>query len=250
MKVEIKNDLLFIDGKQVPYKNTPYKRGKMNPTYGVIHFTADNNPQSTIDWFMKLGRENPSSAHLLIDRSGNVTQFGKFTEILWHAGASKWKGIVGLNSHSIGIELTNLGVTPKSSTSAFLMHKNELVNRWWQKYTEEQIIVLKHVCDALIGNYKLIDLIGHDDIAPGRKQDPGPAFPWERIKPISSNEKLEFVTTSDLNLRSGSGVNFNIITVIPKNSTVESIGSHAGDFVNVIYNGINGFVAQKYLKIK
>lgn len=241
MNFEIKDGLLFLDGKQVPFINTPNKRGTMMPSFLIIHFTADNNPASTINWF-----KNPvaqASAHILIDREGKVTQFGKFTEILWHAGKSEWKGIVGLNSHSIGVELTNLGATANKPGSVFLKHKNEANPRYWQTYPDKQIDVLKAVSDCLVATYKLKDIIGHDDISPIRKSDPGPAFPWNRIKA----DKTTYITSTDVNLRSGPSTSTEVIKILKKGSSVLVVGEE-GDFKKVVTDCKTiGFVAQKYL---
>lgn len=244
-KFTVSNGLLYQDGVQVRFVATPNKRGTMVPEYLIEHYTADSAPSSTINWF-----QNPkaqASAHLLIDREGKVVQFGKFTDVLWHAGVSTWKGIVGMNSHSIGIELTNLG---RSGTAhpgfVKLTHKNESQPAYWQEYTEEQIKVCKAVSDCLVETYKLKDILGHEDISPNRKSDPGPAFPWDIIKPEQKEDNL-FVTTSDLNLRSGAATTFDIALTIKKGEVVtEKV--RVGAWSNVTYNGICGWVSNQYLK--
>ncbi len=103
------------------------------------------------------------SAHLLIRRDGEVTQFVPFTERAWHAGASQYRGRSRCNDFSIGIELEGEDETP---------------------YDERQYQVLPRVLQALMQAYPDIsarDIAGHCDVAPGRKLDPGPAFDWLRL---------------------------------------------------------------------
>ncbi len=185
----------------------------------------------------------------MIDRSGNVTQFGAFNEILWHAGASSWKGLIGMNSRSIGIELTNLGGSSENKKGfVFLKHKNEQNSRYWQSYTEEQLSVLKAVSECLVKQYKIIDILGHDDIAPGRKSDPGPAFPWSLLK----DSRPVMRTTASVNFRTGPGMNFLVIQVIPRGTSVFvdlSEGNNNSEFQKVEFNGKIGYVSKKYLSL-
>lgn len=101
------------------------------------------------------------SAHLLIDRHGEVTQFVPFDKRAWHAGASEYCGRENCNDFSIGIELEGTDETP---------------------YTESQYNKLVDVVSGLIATYPSLSkqtIVGHSDIAPGRKTDPGPAFDWD-----------------------------------------------------------------------
>ena len=241
--MEIKNGLLYVDGRPVFFASTPNKRGAMLPSYLVIHYTGDNSPASTISWFKDPRAQ--ASAHLLIDRNGGITQFGKFTEVLWHAGASTWKGINGMNSHSIGIELTNLGrLSHETDDSVHVIYKNEPEPTYWQKYTDVQIKVLHEVADLLVKTYTLKEIVGHDDIAPGRKIDPGAAFPWDEFKNIDTKERT---VKTNLNLRSGAGTGYPVITVIPAGDTVEELAS-LGSWSLVTYGNEKGYVSNQYLK--
>ncbi len=103
------------------------------------------------------------SAHCLIERAGNITQFVSFLNRAWHAGISSWKGEQACNDFSIGIELEGT---------------DEL------SYTDPQYEQLNALLGSLISHYPTITndaICGHSDIAPGRKTDPGPAFDWTRI---------------------------------------------------------------------
>jgi len=108
------------------------------------------------------------SAHLLIDRLGQITQFVPFDKRAWHAGRSCYDGRENCNDFSIGIELEGTDETP---------------------YTDAQYRVLAQVTRALMTAYPAITpqrICGHSDIAPGRKTDPGPAFDWTCFRQLLS----------------------------------------------------------------
>ena len=103
------------------------------------------------------------SSHLLISRRGLVTQFVPFDRRAWHAGESSHRGRSNCNDYSIGIELEGTDRT---------------------RYTDSQYRRLKEALDVLFSRYPRLSLagvVGHAEIAPGRKTDPGPAFDWPRL---------------------------------------------------------------------
>jgi AmpD protein len=103
------------------------------------------------------------SAHLLVRRDGELVQFVPFTERAWHAGESSFRGRAQCNDFSIGIELEGEDETA---------------------YDDRQYDVLSAVVQATCSAYPHISarqLVGHCDVAPGRKGDPGPAFDWLRL---------------------------------------------------------------------
>ncbi|MFM8356289.1 MAG: 1,6-anhydro-N-acetylmuramyl-L-alanine amidase AmpD [Gammaproteobacteria bacterium] len=103
------------------------------------------------------------SAHLLIDRHGRIVQFVPFDQRAWHAGVSAWRGRSGCNRMSIGIELEGTERTP---------------------YAEAQYRVLTQLLPVLMARYPALGrdtVVGHAEIAPGRKRDPGPHFDWVRV---------------------------------------------------------------------
>ena len=103
------------------------------------------------------------SAHGLIKRDGEAVQFVPFDQRAWHAGVSSFDGREGCNDFSIGIELEGDDVTP---------------------YTDQQYQRLAKTIAALIETYHIPPqhVVGHCDIAPNRKTDPGPAFQWSRLR--------------------------------------------------------------------
>ena len=130
----------------------------------IIHYTG---MQSEIASIKRLtDPKSKVSCHYLISRNGKITQLVRELNISWHAGKSKWKNLNNLNQRSIGIELVNKG------------HK-----LGYQKFTKEQIKVLIHLCKKLKKKYKIkyFNFLGHSDIAPLRKIDPGEKFPWKEL---------------------------------------------------------------------
>ncbi|MDF3013657.1 MAG: ampD [Cellvibrio sp.] len=104
------------------------------------------------------------SAHLFIERDGNVTQFVPFNARAWHAGNSSFADRADCNDYSIGIELEGADDIP---------------------YTDAQYVALEKVSRQLLLTYPKLTperITGHSDIAPGRKTDPGPAFDWQRYR--------------------------------------------------------------------
>ena len=130
----------------------------------IIHYTG---MQSEIESIKRLINPNSKvSCHYLINRKGKIIQMVKDKNIAWHAGKSKWKKYVNLNNCSLGIELVNKG------------HRHR-----YQSFTESQIISLLKLCKKLKKKYNLKkeNFLGHSDVAPLRKIDPGEKFPWKRL---------------------------------------------------------------------
>lgn len=153
----------------------------------VIHFTAGASGQSSIN-FWKTPKAKGASAHLVIERDGTVIQCRPFNRTCWHAGKSRWKGYNGLNACSIGIELANAGDNSKLAAKWSKLpllkarHKNGGPVTNWEAFPDEQVAACIEIAKTLVARYKLDDVIGHDDIAPDRKNDPGPAFPMGRLR--------------------------------------------------------------------
>lgn len=104
------------------------------------------------------------SAHLLIRRDGEVVQFVSFNDRAWHAGKSSWQGRGACNDYSIGIECEGADEVP---------------------YEDAQYARLRELLPMLLAAYPAITLdriVGHSDVAPGRKTDPGPSFDWGRVR--------------------------------------------------------------------
>jgi AmpD protein len=122
-------------------------------------------PLDAHPYFLQIGPVRVSS-HLLIRRSGTITQYVKFTDRAWHAGASRYQGREACNDFSIGIELEGADETP---------------------YEAAQYRALAEAIAALCRAYPSISkdrIVGHSDVAPGRKTDPGPAFDWNLARQL------------------------------------------------------------------
>ena len=100
------------------------------------------------------------SSHFFIRRDGALVQFVPCPQRAWHAGVSSWRGRPACNDYSVGIELEGTDDLP---------------------YTTAQYVVLARLARALRRRYPIRDMVGHSDVAPGRKTDPGPAFDWPRL---------------------------------------------------------------------
>jgi len=149
----------------------------------VIHYTG---MQSKIESIKRLRSLRAKvSCHYLIDRRGKVIKMVEENKVAWHAGKSKWKNFKNLNNSSIGIELVNRGF-----------------EFGYENYTNSQIKKLIELCLILKKRFKIknSNIIGHSDIAPLRKQDPGEKFPWLKLKknnlgiwyePIHFNKKID-----------------------------------------------------------
>ncbi|WP_342346701.1 N-acetylmuramoyl-L-alanine amidase [uncultured Nitrospira sp.] len=217
-----------LEGNKVNYVETPNKGGIIYPSYLVFHYTAGRSSQSSIAWLT-----NPlakASAHLVVGRDGTITQLAPFTTKTWHAGVSHWDGLTGLNQHSIGIEMDNagplipvgtkltawFGKSYPTSQAIFATHKLDAEPKWWHAFSEKQILISVELAKILVQQYGLKDILGHDDIAPDRKRDPGPAFPLGHIRALvmgRSQEEEDWyqVLASALNIRSGPGSEYDTV---------------------------------------
>ena len=186
--------LYEIGGASVPFVATPNQGGEIEPTYLVIHYTATLTLEAAAGWF-----RNPAanaSAHIIVGRDGTVVQMVPFDRCAWHAGRSRWAGLEGLNAHSIGIELVNAGALDRAPGGMWAdwvgnrlsaddvivaRHRHESCDRGWQAFEAIQVQRALTIATALHRRYRFRNVLGHDDIAPGRKIDPGPAFPMTRF---------------------------------------------------------------------
>jgi N-acetylmuramoyl-L-alanine amidase len=237
MKI-IEHRLYKDDGTPYPFRPSPNIGGKIDHKYLVMHYTASRDVNSAIN-----ALTNPAikaSAHVVVGRDGSITQLVPFDTQAWHAGESTWKGLSGLNKYSIGIEIDNAGLLTRKGSSWVAWfgdiypetqvieaeHKNSPgVKSGWQLYTPEQLFATLELSALLIQRYQLLDVVGHDDIAPKRKTDPGPAFPMEtfRARLFGNRDSQEgigrvgatYITTDVLNIRTGPDQNSPTLAVSP-----------------------------------
>lgn len=240
-------------GVALPYVPSPNRGGAVQHEYLVMHFTAGRSAQSSINWL-----SNPAaraSAHVVIGRNGAVTQLVPFDRVAWHAGASHWAGRDGLNRYSVGIELDNAGALDRvggrwrawfgtryeDDEVLEAAHRNDRIIRGWHLFTPVQIEAAAEVATLLVRKYDLLDVVGHDDIAPFRKVDPGPAFPMRSFRAMvmgrADDAQPVFETITHLNIRSGPGTQHArlIDAPLPPNTRLHILSSQASwHFVNVL----------------
>ena len=142
----------------------PKIRPKGSIKFIIIHYTGMQSEIESINRLKNI--KSKVSCHYFINKKGLITQMVKDNQIAWHAGKSKWKNFENLNENSIGIELVNKG------------HEFG-----YQNFSNIQIISLINLCKDLKKKYKIKkeNFLGHSDIAPLRKLDPGEKFPWKRL---------------------------------------------------------------------
>ena len=140
---------------------SPKKRHKKQIKFIIIHYTGMKKESEAIERLTDINSE--VSSHYLIKNSGDVMVLVPDLYIAWHAGKSNWKNFNSLNKNSIGIEISNSG------------HQYN-----YKKFSKKQINSLIKLIKLLIKKYKINykNILGHSDIAPVRKKDPGEKFPW------------------------------------------------------------------------
>ena len=151
----IEADLIVVHGISMP-------PGEFGGPWIERLFT-NTLPPDLHPYFAEVGELRVSS-HLLVARDGGLTQFVKFTDRAWHAGQSSYNGRSACNDFSIGVELEGVDTLD---------------------YEAAQYGALADIVAALCEAYPRLSaerVVGHSDISPGRKTDPGPAFDWERAR--------------------------------------------------------------------
>ena len=144
-----------------------------NIKFIIIHYTGMQSIRASIKRL--LNPKSKVSCHYLISRDGHLIKMVDDNKIAWHAGKSKWKTYKNLNFFSIGIELSNKG------------HQFG-----YQSYPKKQLKRLSKLVFFLKRKYKIKYVLGHSDVAPMRKKDPGEKFPWFTI----SQENKKKLNTS------------------------------------------------------
>jgi len=156
MACSIKNGFLYQEGQRVQYQESPNHGGPIEPELIVVHYTGDNGTGG-LEWLCS--RKSKVSAHFWISKQGEIIQLLPCNVRGWHAGASSWDGRGDCNSWSVGIENQGTG----------------------DEWPEAQVKANIDVIIALHMAYKIQATVGHEDVAPGRKVDPGPNFPWDKV---------------------------------------------------------------------
>ncbi|ALI54929.1 N-acetylmuramoyl-L-alanine amidase [Celeribacter marinus] len=143
-----------------PSPNFGARRGGVRPDMVVLHYTAMALAHEACARLC--APEFEVSAHYLIDETGSIYRLVDENDRAWHAGAGQWGDVTDVNSHSIGIELSNTGTTP---------------------FAAAQMNALEALLADILARHAIAPerVIGHSDMAPSRKIDPGARFDWRRL---------------------------------------------------------------------
>ncbi len=278
--MKVVNHILRAEGSErIIHSESPNRSGPMVPDIIVIHYTSGRDAESSV---ASLSDPNVrASAHVVVARDGRIFQLIPFNTIAWHAGQSSYRfadGTLreGFNQFSIGIEIDNAGILTKSGNvySAWFgrtyeekdvlkaIHRNERTPRFWHRFTETQITVVEELCRLLIKEYNIKHILGHEEISPGRKVDPGPAFPLDKLRDriLKQDRKTNegnliinfptngFVIANKLNLRSDpSELAEKIARPLPQGARVRVL-SEANGWYRVAVE-IEGWVVRKYVGV-
>ena len=155
--------MLKINKNYSPNFTIP-KKSKKKIKFIILHYTGMRNESSVIKRLCD--EKSGVSAHYFIKKNGDIINLVPDLYEAWHAGKSCWKNKKSLNKYSIGIEIQNSG------------HDNK-----YEDFSSKQILSIKKLLKKLIKKYNInLDcVLGHSDIAPERKKDPGEKFPWKKI---------------------------------------------------------------------
>jgi N-acetylmuramoyl-L-alanine amidase len=195
------NDSLHYDKYLISHcPSLNYSVGKeIKPHYIVAHYDAALNEAGTIHWCQQ--KASKVSYHILIKRSGHIVQLVPFNRRAWHAGTGIYHGVKDMNSFSIGICCSNVGPIHKSKNGEFFFlpqqdnpikinppsppvfapykyanNNGAPLLTYFEPYTAEQFESFIQLTLLLMERYPIEQIIGHEDYAPTRKIDPGPAF--------------------------------------------------------------------------
>ena len=201
-----------------PNFNLP-KRVKNRIKFIIIHYTGMRKESAAIKRLQD--PKSKVSSHYLIKRNGEIINLVPDLFEAWHAGTSSWKHYKSLNKNSIGIEITNPG------------HQHG-----YKKFSKKQILSLEKLLNVLVKKYKIKKkyILGHSDISPNRKKDPGEKFPWE----ILAKKKLGI--WHNLNQKKIKKLrDKNLLTKIEKSMFLKNLHK-------IGYNDIKGLKSQKNMK--
>jgi len=189
LEFSVKDHALQRAGKDVAIAYTENLGALAKLRVIVAHFTAA--PAGAAERVFD-SRSFNASAHVLIAPDGTTKQLVLFDDASWHAGRGSWNGIDAINRYSVGITLENWGRLSRQDDGRWVTHSGSEVPEeqvvvvngvGWQRYTDAQIRAFFDVACALRKAYPSIEaLVGHDEISPGRKEDPGPAFPIDELR--------------------------------------------------------------------
>ena len=140
------------------------KRNSKQIKFIIFHYTGMKKEKDAINKLTSI--QSQVSSNYLVKNNGDIVILVPDQYIAWHAGKSTWKNFKSLNKNSIGIEISNPG------------HEHKYIN-----FSKKQILSILKLSKSLMKNYNILskNILGHSDIAPFRKKDPGEKFPWKTL---------------------------------------------------------------------
>lgn len=251
-----------------PNHSGEFERGNLDTV--IMHYTA--GPYKT-SLRTLINPKVRASAHIIIDRDGSITQLIPFNLIAWHAGKSFYKGRSGFNKYSLGIEIVNSGFLTKSgnyyrawygesfnpSEVIEAIHRNQSKPRYWHIYTPEQINSAYELVQLFRDKYGIKNILGHEEIAPKRKTDPGPAFPLDKFRErlLGSHRDQDGaeelpetgrITAGTLNIRSKPATSGSLVAKpLSRGTKVNILQEHNGWYK--ISTQVTGWVYGKYVDL-
>lgn len=189
----------------------------------VLHYTGMQNLEISLS---RMGDSSAKvSSHYLIDEIGLVYQLVNEEMRAWHAGISYWSGQTDINSQSIGIELQNPG------------------HEWgYQEFPDAQIEALVDLATSIINRHNISakQILGHSDIAPERKKDPGEFFPWDKLatQSIGYWPTVEKINTLPIGSEDSIRMNLSLIGYDPKASFSATVTAFQRHFRPAKVDGI------------
>lgn len=141
--------------------NVGERRGGSRPEILLLHYTGMASGDAAEDRLCDASAE--VSCHYIVHEDGRIVQMVRERDRAWHAGKSSWHGVTDINSHSIGVEIVNPGHT-----------------LGYRSFPRRQIASVVGLCRGIVARHEIRPemVLGHSDVAPGRKVDPGELFPW------------------------------------------------------------------------
>ena len=240
------------------------------PNSIIIHYTAGRSAESSAKYLAK--PDVKASAHVVIGRDGKIYQLVPFDTISWHAGVSAYREMTGLNKYSVGIEVENAGelkkvgphyeswfgekYPPEEVVTA--KHRNHSYVGYWHNYTRKQLEAVETLCELIKEKYNIKYILGHEEIAPDRKKDPGPAFPLDQLRNrlIYNNRDMDepgfdpyegAISAELLNIRQQPGTEGKLVAQpLPLGQKVKVVDERNG-WVKV-ETSITGWVSKAYVK--
>jgi len=272
-----------LSGDQVTHQNSPNVGGKFKaglPDTIVIHYTGGSSAQSSANWLCD--QRAKASAHVVIGTEGEIIQLVSFDTIAWHAGRSSWEERSGLNQYSLGIEIdnpgqlvqrvngfyTSFGTKVPDEMVTLATHRNQTKPTYWHAYTAKQIATVEALCQLLIDTYPIRIIVAHEEISPGRKVDPGPAYPLDTLRnkllyqdrSEEGQEQAEEIPTTQpavtqgyvnanlLNIRSLPSVNGLPVAPPLSRGTLVKVKETQGGWSRVVLE-TEGWVSSEYIKL-